>query len=92
MRTRGAKLKASVEDGICRIRHNAAAPINAKQQIANASHIVVTFNFRFGTHYGLNSDSEPSPKSAKLRHRMSRSLQKEKPPEGGSPALLTVQY
>jgi len=32
------------------------APIGATPQIASASHIVVTFNFRFGAHYGLNSD------------------------------------
>jgi hypothetical protein len=28
---------------------------------------VVTFNFRFGAHYGLNSDIGLSPKSAKHR-------------------------
>jgi len=30
--------------------------------------------------------------AAKLRRFNSRSLQKEKPPEGGFPALTTVQY
>jgi hypothetical protein len=41
-----------------------AAAINAMQQTASAIHIVVTFNFRFRAHYGLKSDSEPSPKRA----------------------------
>jgi hypothetical protein len=71
---------------------HAAAAINARQKIANAIHIVVTFNFRFGAHDGLKSDIAPCPRCAKLRHRMCRSFQKEKPPEGGSPALSTVQY
>jgi hypothetical protein len=67
-RTREAKLKASVEDGICRIRHNAAATISATPQIASASHIVVTFNYRFCAHYGLKSDIAPCPKRARNGH------------------------
>jgi hypothetical protein len=43
---------------------NAAAPINATQQIASASHIVVTFNFRFCAHTGLNSDIAACPSCA----------------------------
>jgi hypothetical protein len=42
----------------------ATATINARQKIANASHIAVTFNFRFGAHYGLKSDIAACPKSA----------------------------
>jgi hypothetical protein len=48
---------------------NAAAPINATQQIASASHIAVTFNFRFGAHNGLKSDIAPCLKRANRRHR-----------------------
>jgi hypothetical protein len=59
------------------------APISARQQIASAIHIVVTFNFRFGTHYGRKSDIAPCPKRAMNRHR-DPSHQKKKPPEGGS--------
>jgi hypothetical protein len=43
---------------------NAAAAINARQQIANAIHIVVTFNFRYGAHNGLKSDIAPCAKRA----------------------------
>jgi hypothetical protein len=46
---------------------NAAAPINATQQIASASHIVVTFNFRFCAHNGLKSDIAACPKRAQFR-------------------------
>jgi hypothetical protein len=46
--------------------HNAAAPISARQQIASASHIVVTFNFRFCGLNGLKSGIAPCPKRAKL--------------------------
>jgi hypothetical protein len=44
---------------------NAAATISATPQIASASHIVVTFNFRFCAHNGLKSDIAPCPKRAK---------------------------
>jgi hypothetical protein len=46
---------------------HAAAPINATQQIASASQIVVTFNFRFGAHYGLKSDIAACPKKCQRR-------------------------
>jgi hypothetical protein len=51
--------------------HNAAATISARQKIANAIHIVVTFNFRFGAHNGLNSDiaAYPSCAMSGLMHR-----------------------
>jgi hypothetical protein len=44
--------------------HNAAATISARQQIASAIHIVVTFNFRFAAHNGLKSDIALCPKWA----------------------------
>jgi hypothetical protein len=56
---------------------NAAAAINARQQIANAIHIVVTFNFRYGAHNGLNSDIAACPKRTKLRHCQRRTETKE---------------
>jgi len=43
---------------------HAAAPISARQQIASAVHIVVTFNFRFCAHYGFKSDIAACPKRA----------------------------
>jgi hypothetical protein len=45
----------------------AAATINARQQIANAIHIVVRFNFRFGAHNGLKSDIGQCPRCANKR-------------------------
>jgi hypothetical protein len=45
---------------------HAAAMISARQKIARVSHIVVTFNFRFGAHYGLKSDIAACPKRADL--------------------------
>jgi hypothetical protein len=51
------------------VNQNATATISARQQIASASQIEVTFNFRFGAHNGLKSDSEPSQKSANKRRR-----------------------
>jgi hypothetical protein len=49
-------------------RQNATAAISARQQIASAIHIVVTFNFRFGAHNGLKSDIAACPKRAKSGH------------------------
>jgi hypothetical protein len=43
----------------------AAALIRARQQIASASHIVVTFNFRFEAHNGLKSDIAACPSCAR---------------------------
>jgi hypothetical protein len=44
--------------------HNAAATISARQNIASASHIVVTFNFRFRAHNGLKPEIAACPKRA----------------------------
>jgi len=41
----------------------------ATPQIASAIHIVVTFNFRFGAHNGLNSDIAACPRCANMRQR-----------------------
>jgi len=38
--------------------------ISAREQIVSTSHIVVTFNFRFGAHNGLKSDIAACPKRA----------------------------
>jgi hypothetical protein len=64
--------------------NNAAAPISARQKIANAIHIVVTFDFRFGAHYGLNSDIAACPRCANFGSRPTDAA-KRMPPEGGSP-------
>jgi hypothetical protein len=45
-----------------------AAPISATPQIASASHIVVTFNFRFGAHDGRKSGIAACPNRADRRH------------------------
>lgn len=66
---------------------NAAAAINARQQIANAIHIVVRFNIRFGVHYGLNSDIAAYPKRANKRHRTTTYVRSE-PPSAGSTSGL----
>jgi hypothetical protein len=47
----------------------AAAAISARQQIASAIHIVVTFNFRFCARYGLKSDIAACSKRAADRRR-----------------------
>jgi hypothetical protein len=71
--------------------HSATAPISARQKIANAIHIVMTFNFRFGAHYGLNSDIAACPKRAINGSLPVKKASEKKPPEGGlTVALRTI--